>query len=352
MEIANWNGKRFNSERGISDDPEVLDSVEAPRHHPLGTESTRIDIDVNHEANTTDVAMTADSRMGGVPEHLEINLSDRRVRLTLERRGPSDGALWLLLPALSTVSSRGEWHQFADAMKDRRQLVSFDWPGFGDSERPAIHYNAAVLSEALRAVLAHLKSTHGGKITLVAAGHSAAIALGLAEECSSDWQELILVAPTFRGPLPTMTGRPGRDFDWVRQLVEAPVLGPILYRLNTSRSILKLMLRRHVWVDRALLSKQRIREQQLISRKPGARFASVAFVSGGLDSSSDPSWWIEQTQQRHCPLHVVLAMESPPRSQEEMLKLAECADRITKIHGRLGLHEEFGRQLAQQLIAA
>ena len=49
--------------------------------------------------------MSADSRIGGVPENLRINLNGREIRITLEKRGPSDGALWLLLPALSTVST-------------------------------------------------------------------------------------------------------------------------------------------------------------------------------------------------------------------------------------------------------
>ena len=291
------------------------------------------------------------SRIGGVPENLHVNLNGRDVRVTLERRGPENGDLWLLLPALSTVSSRGEWHDFADAMDERCQLVSFDWPGFGDSERPAMAYNANALREALNGILQHLQGADLNKINVVAAGHSAPIALGLAEQCSRQWAQIVVVAPTFRGPLPTMTGRAGQSFNWVRRLVELPLIGPLLYRLNTSRAILKLMLRRHVWVNRNLLTPQRLREQQQISRQPGARFASVAFVSGGLDAASDSRWWLTQIQNLHCPLHVVLANEAPPRSKQEMLTLADKADRVSDIDGRLGLHEEFGQELAQSVSA-
>ena len=295
--------------------------------------------------------MNLRSRIGGVPENLHVNLNGRDVRVTLERRGPENGDLWLLLPALSTVSSRGEWHDFADAMDERCELVSFDWPGFGDSERPAMAYNANTLREALTGILQHLQGADLNKINVVAAGHSAPIALGLAEQCSRQWSQIVVVAPTFRGPLPTMTGRAGQSFNWVRRLVELPLIGPLLYRLNTSRAILKLMLRRHVWVNRNLLTPQRLREQQQISRQPGARFASVAFVSGGLDAASDSSWWLAQIQNLHCPLHVVLANEAPPRSKQEMLTLADKADRVSDIDGRLGLHEEFGQELAQSVSA-
>jgi len=304
-----------------------------------------------HEVEYLDVTMNLRSRIGGVPENLHVNLNGRDVRVTLERRGPENGDLWLLLPALSTVSSRGEWHDFADSMGEQCQLVSFDWPGFGDSERPAIAYNANTLREALTGILQHLQGADLNKINVVAAGHSAPIALGLAEQCSRQWAQIVVVAPTFRGPLPTMTGRAGQSFNWVRRLVELPLIGPLLYRLNTSRAILKLMLRRHVWVNRNLLTPQRLREQQQISRQPGARFASVAFVSGGLDAASDSRWWLTQIQNLHCPLHVVLANEAPPRSKQEMLTLADKADRVSDIDGRLGLHEEFGQELAQSVSA-
>ena len=291
--------------------------------------------------------MNLRSRIGGDPENVQIHLNDRDVRVTLERRGPENGDLWLLLPALSTVSTRGEWHDFADAMDERCQLVSFDWPGFGDSERPAMPYDANVLREALSGILQHLQRADLDKINVVAAGHSVPIALGLAEQYSQQWAQLVVVAPTFRGPLPTMTGRAGQSFNWVRQLVGLPVVGPLLYRLNTSRPILKLMLRRHVWINRNLLTPQRLREQQQISRQPGARFASGAFVTGGLDAAADSQWWLVQTQRLHCSLHVVLANEAPPRSKQEMLTLADKANRVTDLNGRLGLHEEFGRLLAE-----
>jgi pimeloyl-ACP methyl ester carboxylesterase len=290
-------------------------------------------------------------QLGGTLETLQVDLAGRQLRLVLERRGPAEAPRWLLLPALSTVSSRGEWKAFADAMGDRRQLVSFDWPGFGDSDRPAIPYDAALLRSALRAVLSYLRTTTRKRPIVVAAGHSASVALALATEWSGLWQELVLVAPTWRGPLPTMTGLPQQQFNWLRSLVAAPWIGPALYRLNTSRPVLRLMLRRHVWVAPALLTPARIREQQLLARRPGARFASVAFVSGGLDPVGDRTWWLQQARLLKCPLQVVLAAEAPPRSKKEMELLAwEAADQLSVIPGRLGLHQEFGALLARQLL--
>jgi pimeloyl-ACP methyl ester carboxylesterase len=80
-------------------------------------------------------------QLEGTLETLQMDLAGRQLRLVLESRGPQGAPLWLLLPALSTVSSRGEWTALAEAVGDQRQLVSFDWPGFGDSERAALRIN-------------------------------------------------------------------------------------------------------------------------------------------------------------------------------------------------------------------
>ena len=112
----------------------------------------------------------------------------------------------------------------------------------------------------------------------MAAGHSASVALTLATESSENWTKLILIAPTWRGPLPTMTSWHPKHFGWLRGLVALPIRGSVLYHLNTSRAILKFMLRRHVWVQTEWLTNERLLEQQKISRRNGSRFASVVFV--------------------------------------------------------------------------
>jgi pimeloyl-ACP methyl ester carboxylesterase len=107
---------------------------------------------------------------GRTVERLQLDLAGNRLGIVLERSGPGTAPLWLLLPALSTVSSRGEWKPLADAVGDQRQLVSVDWPGFGDSDRPAIRYDASLLRSALRAVLSYLRGSHPGRINNSSAG--------------------------------------------------------------------------------------------------------------------------------------------------------------------------------------
>ncbi len=292
------------------------------------------------------------AQLGGNLESVRFTYDQQEIQLIVESLGPEEAPLWLLLPALSTVSSRSEWIELAHATNTKRHVVSFDWPGFGESDRPPIKYDNALLRQALLAIFKHLAERNLKKPTLLAAGHSASIALGLASECSKNWDELVLIAPTWRGPLPTMTGWHPKSFAWVRWLVSNPVIGPVLYRLNTHRAVLKAMLRRHVWVNTNQLTPERIQEQQRLSRRSGARFASASFVSGGLDPAGDRSWWIAQAKMLECPMHIVLADAAPPRSKQEMELLADYANKTTRMNGRLGLHQEFGTSLGQRLLSA
>ena len=51
--------------------------------------------------------------MTATSENLNIILAGRTVRIALERWGTAASEAWIILPALSTVSSRSEWNDFA-----------------------------------------------------------------------------------------------------------------------------------------------------------------------------------------------------------------------------------------------
>ncbi len=291
------------------------------------------------------------NRLGGSVDEIRFFYSGKNIKLVVEHRGPEYAPMLLLLPALSTVSSRGEWRNFADSIQDKYQIISFDWPGFGDSDRPKLKYNIDILRSALSAIFDYLKQYKQENLTVMAAGHSACVVLSLADDYSEKWEQLILVAPTWRGPLPSMSSWHPKYFGWLRQIVSCPIIGPILYYINTSRAILKYMLRRHVWFNIELLTPTEIHEQQKLSRQPGARFASVSFVSGGFDPSEERSWWLKKIRHLRCRLQVVVAMQAPARSKREMEILAEHAQQFLQINGRLGLHQEFGKILSSKIFS-
>ena len=285
-------------------------------------------------------------------------VGERTIEIAISDSGGS-GPAWLLLPALSTISSRREWQPFADAVVDAfagreapstaappPRLIAIDWPGFGESDRPRIAYNAELMARCLVDVRRDLCPADCG---VIAAGHAAGIALLSAERHGLAFRDWILVAPTWRGPFPTMAGRRSRAFPVLRALVEAPLLGPLLYRLNTAKGVLGWMARRHVDVAGPGLTAEGIAARQRISRQPGARFASAAFVTGGLDPFTHPDGWIRAARKLNAPSTVVIADQSPPKSLAQMQALAAAAGRVAHLPGRLGAHEECGAELARLL---
>jgi hypothetical protein len=95
-------------------------------------------------------------------------------------------------------------------------------------------------------------------------------------------------------------GRPGREVSvvagarnhlcrtfMIRRSIHAPVIGELLYRLNVSRPVVRMMYRRHVFADPAFLTDDLLADRMRLTRQPGTRFASACFVTGGLDRFDD-----------------------------------------------------------------
>jgi pimeloyl-ACP methyl ester carboxylesterase len=250
------------------------------------------------------------------------------------------GAPMLLLPALSSISTRREMHPLMRRLATQFRVVALDWPGFGTGPRPDMRWTPAALS----AFLAHALQTLGGRPHgVVAAGHAATYLLHHAAHHPGFADRLILVAPTWRGPLPTMTGGDRPLFAKLRRLIEVPVLGPALYRLNVSPFVVRRMVGGHVYSDPAWLAGDRLRDKRKVMDAAGARFASVAFVTGGLDRAASRAELLDLAGRAGAPILLVYGSETPPRSLAEMEALAQLPGVETRrlARGKLAVHEEF-----------
>jgi pimeloyl-ACP methyl ester carboxylesterase len=245
----------------------------------------------------------------------------------------------LLLPAFSTVCTREEMRPLGERLAACRTVTLVDWPGFGESSRQPFAYGPVLMRAFLGDFLAGRFSQAPA---VVAAGHAAGIVLGLARQNPRAWSCVVLVAPTWRGPLPTAMGRPPEHWAWVRSLVRAPVVGPALYRLNTAAPVIALMYRRHVYANRHAVTRELLERKQSIARRPRARFGSVAFVTGGLDSVTTREAFHALLVPPTAPLKIVYGTASPPRSRAEIEALPAAAGvEIEAVAGgSLGMHEE------------
>jgi pimeloyl-ACP methyl ester carboxylesterase len=262
----------------------------------------------------------------------------KEVALGLDEAG--EGPLVVLLPALSSISTRSEMHPLMERLSRRFRALALDWPGFGTAGRPAVHWTPDALSAFLRHALHSLgERPHA----VVAAGHAATYVLHHAARQKGFIDRLVLLAPTWRGPLPTMTGGQRPWFARIRRLIDIPLLGPILYRLNVSSLVVRHMVAGHVYSDPAWLAGERLREKRKVTRAKGARFASVGFVTGGLDRVESRAEFLQLAGSAAVPILLVLGNETPARSQAEMEALAELPGVQTAriARGKLSVYEEF-----------
>jgi pimeloyl-ACP methyl ester carboxylesterase len=268
-------------------------------------------------------------------ETLDWQVGEHTVRLGLTRSG--EGPLALLLPALSSISTRGEMAPLAARLAGRFETVAVDWPGFGTSPRPRRAWSRADMA----AFLAHLLADVAPRPALVvAAGHAAGYLL--AHPDRDAFGRAALVAPTWRGPLPTMLGwRP----DWLaraRAAVDAPVIGALFYALNLSRPVIRRMARGHVYADPAFIAPARFAAKMEVVEATGARFASVRFVTGALDPFDDGALFRAAGAALGTKLTLVWGAQTPDKSRAEMEALAEAAGVTPAVvaAAKVGVHEE------------
>ncbi|WP_299490308.1 alpha/beta fold hydrolase [Acaryochloris sp. IP29b_bin.137] len=248
----------------------------------------------------------------------------------------------LLLPAFSTVSTRAELTTLAQALASHFQVTLLDWPGFGDSDRPAVPYQPEFYRQFLRAFV---QDTLPQEVAVVAAGHAAGYALSL-----QSWSRMVLIAPTWRGPLAVM-GVPVAMRRGIRQLVSAPVIGSALYGLNTRPGFLKWMYRRHVFVDETQLAPEFMAQRYQNTQQLGARYAPAAFVTGGLDPVDERQEFLASLAQQTEPVMVIVAEQAPPGSKAEMEAMVKLPNiQAAYVPGSLGMAEEFGDVIAPMIL--
>ncbi|KMO30446.1 hydrolase [Methylobacterium aquaticum] len=278
-----------------------------------------------------------------------LTLAGHSLNLPADRIG--EGPPALLLPALSSISTREEMRSLAMRLSTRHRCLVPDWPGFGAQPRARVPLAPDTLHAFLDALLAQAPGPYA---LGVAAGHAAGYLVAAASRHPDAFARLVLVAPTWRGPLPTAMGEERRPlFGTLRRAVEVPVLGNLLYRLNVSAPVVSRMMQAHVYADPARVTPAVLADKRRVTHQPRARFGTAAFVTGGLD----PVWTREDFHALFAPgLPPVLMVQprgAPRRSGAEMTALAEAGlVRSVAVPGALAAHEECPEAVAAAILSA
>jgi pimeloyl-ACP methyl ester carboxylesterase len=259
------------------------------------------------------------------------------IEIGIDSRGK--GPAVLMLPALSSISTRAEMRPLAEQLASTFTTIAVDWPGFGDKPRPLVAWTP----EAYRSFLGHVLRELPKVTATIAAGHGAGYLLAHAAEHPGSAGRLCLVAPTWRGPLPTMMGGRRSTLRLFSKLIDMPVIGAALYRLNVNQPMIRMMARGHVYADPGWLNERRLIEKLAVTNAQGARHASFRFVAGELDPMSTREEFLATVRRVTDPILIVYGADTPKRSKAEMEALAGFQNVQSRelTVGKLAIHEEF-----------
>ncbi len=281
-----------------------------------------------------------------VSDEVAWSWDGRSVSVGLDQTGRSPRVL--LLPAPSSISTRAEMRPLMDRLRPAAAIASVDWPGFGERGRPDVRWTPSALSSFLD----HLLTRVLPSVRLaVAAGHAATYLLHHAARHPGRLDRLGLIAPTWRGPLPTMAGGDRAMFPAIRRAIERPLIGPLLYRANVNPWVVRRMVAGHVYEDARVLAGTKLAAARRVIEAPGARFGSAAFVTGGLDRVRSRDDFLDLARRAGVPLLAIYGAGTPRRSRAEMAALGDLPG--VRLHvlaaGKLGIHEEYPDQVARVL---
>jgi pimeloyl-ACP methyl ester carboxylesterase len=228
--------------------------------------------------------------MSHKPSFLPAALSGDRVEFDsragrLSAYVAGTGPPLLLIHSINAVASAAEVRPLYEHYATRRTVVAVDLPGYGFSERSDRVYSPRLMTDALHAVIDRIHAR-------VAQGPVDALALSLSSEflARAAWEKpgsfrsLAFVSPTGLNGARPYRGKSGstRALPGAHALLRGPGWGRWLFRLLTRPGVIRYFLRR-TW-GRAQIDERLRRYNLLTARQPGAHYAPLYFLSGGLFS--------------------------------------------------------------------
>ncbi|MCF3933106.1 alpha/beta hydrolase [Acuticoccus sp. M5D2P5] len=268
------------------------------------------------------------------------------IGITRDGEGPTA----LLLPALSSISTRQEMADLQARLAPHYATVSVDWPGFGRLPRPFIDWTPVMFDGFVEFVL---REVAPAPHLVVAAGHGAGYVARAFLRHPRLAERVIIVAPTWRGPLPTMMKGQRPWFAKLRRTMDRPRVGSLLYRANMSAAIIRKMVREHVYEDPAFLTPERFAQKRAVTLEEGARHGTARFVTGGLDPFTRREDMLSALGAFEGTLEIVYGASTPKGSKAEIeaMTALPAVEAHPLPHGKLLLHEEFAAEVADIVLA-
>ena len=196
----------------------------------------------------------------------------------------------VLVHSVNAAGSAFEMRPLYEHFRRQRPVYALDLPGFGFSERSRRPYTPRLMTDALHALLAHVRQAHGNApVDAIALSLGSEFLVRAAVEAPDHFRSIGLISPTGFNRPALREGPPGSTLAMTRvhALIARPGLGRRLFGLLTRRGVIRYFLRR-TWgapgIDAGLLD-----YDVAVTRPEGAEHAPLCFLSGflfGADSGT------------------------------------------------------------------
>lgn len=197
----------------------------------------------------------------------------------------AQAAPMLLVHSVNAAASAAEVRPVYEHYGATRPVYAIDLPGYGLSQRDDRTYTPRLMTDALHAALALIRRDCGdAPVDALAVSLGSEFLARAAVEAPASFRSLALVSPTGFSGGTWRTGAPGstRAVPGMHAALSGP-WSDAVFRGLTRPGVIRYFLER-TWGSKAI-DEDLWRYDVLTTRAPGARFAPLHFLSGGLFSA-------------------------------------------------------------------
>lgn len=210
----------------------------------------------------------------------------------------------LLVHSMNAAGSAAEMAPLFQHYRRGRTVYAIDLPGFGFSDRSDRTYSPRLMTDALLAVLAHIRLAHNDQAVDVVGLSLSGEFVARAQSEQPQWvRRMALISPTGFSRSKRRYGPPGSTLfvPWLHRLLTWPRWSQGIYNTLTRPGVIRYFLQRS-WgskqIDEGLWH-----YGVITTRQPGARHAPLMFVSAGLFSADINTLY----ETLRCPVWVSMA---------------------------------------------
>lgn len=191
----------------------------------------------------------------------------------------------LLVHSVNAAASAYEIRPLYERFASERPTYALDLPGFGRSDRSARRYTPRLMTDAILAAVAHVRSRHAGApIDALALSLSTEFLARAAHEAPAAFRSLALVSPTGLAKGKRRDGPPGSTLgmEWLHTVLTVSLWRRALFGLLTRPGVVRYFLKRTFGSSRI---DEGLWAYAVETARPiGAEHAPLCFLSGHLFS--------------------------------------------------------------------